>query len=224
MRETSFTKEQRHLLFRQNVDFPDHLNENHIRIRGDETPLLATGRPRVVIIGSRMPTLSDIEYTNRIVEALSRNPSRPTVISGLALGTETAAHRAALACGLPTYAVLPTGLDTIYPRMNQNLADRIIENGGGLITNYPDGTAPEAPNFIQRTTLMTALADLVIVICSQEKGSPMVAARTAFDMDIPVLAVPGRPDDMMHKGTNILIKHGIANLIADYSEFETYAF
>ena len=119
---------------------------------------------------------------------------------------------------------MPTGLDTIYPNVNRNLAEQIIESGGGLITNYPDGTAPEALNFIQRTALMTALADLVIVICSREKGSPMVAARTAFDMDIPVLAVPGRPDDMVHKGTNILIKGGVAEIITDCNDFETHRF
>lgn len=192
-----------------------------IRLRGDDG---AFSRPRVLVTGSRTPSQQDLADINRVIHALSRNDARPLILSGLALGTDAAVHRAALAAGLPTAAVLPTGLDTVYPRCHEGLAAEITASGGALVTPFPDGTAPEAALFLERMTVAVAMADLVIVANSRMNGSAMIAARRAYLQDVTLLALPGRIDDPTHAGTNLLIANGAAQLVADFGTLQNYYF
>lgn len=190
-----------------------------IYIKGDPSLLLApeaARRPRVAVVGTR-----DIDSYGRqavcdIITALSKREDKPIIVSGLAFGVDQYAHRFALKTGLPTVAVLPTGLDKIYPLQHENLAADIASTEGCcLVTQFPDKTAPIAINFIWRNHLITHLADAVIVVESKTKGGAMVIARLAQEEDIPVFAVPGRMGDLRSEGCNQLIKEGIAEILYD---------
>ena len=163
--------------------------------------------------------------TERIIQALSVNPLRPAIVSGLAYGIDACAHEAALQCGLPTIAVMATGLDTIYPRQHQNLAERIIKHPAScLLTPFPEGTAPMAFNFIKRNDIMALICDAVIVVEAKSKGGSLIVARYAYNNNIPVYAVPGRVDDIRSQGCNELIKNETAQIITDFDQLSKPSF
>lgn len=188
------------------------------KIKGDFYPLLDNARPRICIIGSRDIGANVISDIHRMVEVLSRREDKPIILSGLAVGTDTAAHKAALEMGLTTYAVMAQGIDSVYPYQNRSLADEIIKAGGGLITAFDDGTPPMAVNFLERTKQMVAMSDMVIIAAAREKGSSIVAAKYAADLDIPVYALPGQINDPHYKGSNKLIYTGDASILYDYEQ------
>ena len=175
-------------------------------------------RPRVLIVGTRDASPRGKQYTCQIVEALSRNPEKPIIISGLAIGIDSCAHEAALSYGLSTVAVLPTGLDTVYPHCNKGLAEKIVESGNGcLLSQFPEKTAPLPVNFLFRNATMAMLSDLVIVVESKEKGGAIVTARYSNDFGGQVLAVPGPVDEPRSKGCNWLIRQDYATILDDFS-------
>ena len=211
---TTLDHSQRQLLIRgRDISFPTELQTRHWRVRGDISPLMDRSNPRVVIIGTLDPKPADIAFTRDIVWTLSKQKKRPIVISGLAKGIETIAHKTAIDAGLKTYGVMPVGLDMVYPRQNTLLAEKMLEKGGGFLTWYEDGKLPLAINFIFRTHLMVAMADIVIITSSRKKGTSMVAGRLAKEYGIPCLAVPGLPIDPDHTGCNSLISQGIATIL-----------
>lgn len=188
------------------------------KIKGDFYPLLDNTRPRICIIGSRDICANIISDIHRMVEVLSRREDKPIILSGLAVGTDTAAHKAALEMGLTTYAVMAQGIDSVYPYQNRGLADAIIKAGGGLITAFDDGISPMAVNFLERTKQMVTMSNMVIIAAAREKGSSIVAAKYAVDLDIPVYALPGQINDPHYKGSNKLIYSGDASLLYDYEQ------
>lgn len=210
--------ERKRLIRHENVSFPVELETNAWRLRGTIAPLLDTTRPRVVIVGSRDPWPVDLGITRDIVQALSQREDKPIIISGLAMGTDTHVHKLALEAGLITYGVMPLGLDTVYPRQNTVLAERMISEGGGLMTWYKDGQAPIAINFLLRMHLMIAMADLVIIDNCRSKGSSMIAGSLAYEYGIPTLAVPGLPTDTHHAGCNELISQGKAKILKSMNQ------
>lgn len=129
-------------------------------------------------------------------------------MSGLALGIDAIAHKAALDAGGVTIAVMPCGLDTFYPRTNHRLAERIITNGGALISEYPAGEQPSKANFIARNRIVAAIADGVLVIEAATKSGTLHTAGFALDYGRPVMAVPGNITSPMSTGTNRLITTG----------------
>lgn len=203
------------------VELPDFLKDLPVRVLGNQRMLTAKARPRIAVIGSRDPGPEDLVITDKIVAALAGCPSGPIIFSGLAIGIDARAHRAAIANGLPTFAVLPCGLDNIYPYIHLPLAKLICESQGGLVTVFPDGTAPVADNFLFRNALMVSMCDMVIVVCSKDKGSAMVGARLAKKRGIPVLVVAGSPENIRHAGCNQLIKEGTAEILADYEQLKS---
>lgn len=188
------------------------------KIKGNFYPLLDNTRPRICIIGSRDIGANVVSDINRMVEVLSRREDKPIILSGLSVGTDTAAHKAALEMGLTTYAVMAQGIDSVYPYQNRGLADVIIKAGGGLITTFEDGTPPMAVNFIERTKQMVTMSDMVIIAAAKEKGSSIIAAKYAYNLDIPVYALPGQINDPHYKGNNKLIYTGDTRLLYDYEE------
>lgn len=194
---------------------------NEIHISGNDCALLTQPRrPRIAVIGTRDPSPYGREYTMKIVSMLAQSPLNPVIISGLAMGVDTIAHRSALSNGLQTVAVLPTGIDSVYPLQNRELAEKIQEDpGSALITQFPEKTAPIAINFLARNYVMAALSDIIIVVESRVKGGAIVTARYASEYNIPIIAVPGRIDDLRSQGCNELIRERIATICPPETKF-----
>ena len=188
---------------------------------GGSLDFIQSHNPRIAILGTRDMSPYGKSVTEHIVASLATRADKPIVFSGLALGIDANAHRAALNNGLNTVAVLPTGLDEIYPRAHKGLAENIVDNGGCLITDFPEQTAPAPINFLHRNQLLVKMVDMVIVVESKAKGGAMVVAKLAKDFNIPVFAVPGRIDDVRSVGCNQLIADQIAQPLSDLKKLET---
>ena len=173
-------------------------------------------RPAVAVVGTRDPSLYGQECCRRIVQALAAAPARPAVVSGLALGVDITAHAAALAGGLPTVAVSPTGVDDVYPRRHRAFAERMVSTPGcALVTDYPPGTVPRPFNFLRRNRIIAGLAGATVLVESRIRGGGMITARLAAGYGRDVFAVPGRIDDLRSQGCNRLIREQIAAPITD---------
>lgn len=159
-------------------------------------------RPCVAIVGSRKPTPYGIEVTEHVVSELVR--AGVVIISGLAFGVDATAHRAALKYGGQTVAVLPSGIDTIYPASHRALADQIMKTGL-LVTQFKPGHRPRKHDFLHRNRLIAGLSDAVVIPEAAERSGSLNTARHALDLGIPVFAAPGRLTDHMSRGTNKLI-------------------
>lgn len=191
------------------------------KIKGNSDVLLKSRRPVVSIVGTRDITSEQEHLIYNIVAQLKLNAASPIILSGLAIGTETAAHKAAIVYGMPTFAVLPCGIDTLYPQCNRRLSEKMIENGGGLISVFEDGTAPMAVNFMERNKVIAMISDLMIVPFTKTKGGAIVAAKFAAECETPVLAIPGGITDARSCGCNLLIKEGYAKILTEIEELRT---
>ena len=199
---------------------------DQITFRGDTSLVTSMkGRPRVAVIGTCDPSPYGRDMTKRIVEALADNPAKPIIISGLAIGVDTRAHACALQAGLPSVAVMPTGIDNVYPFQNKSLAEKIASAPGScLISQFDDDEAPIALNFLLRNSVIATISDLVIVVESKAKGGAIMTAKYAHDLHVPVLAVPGRIDDRRSAGCNDLITKGAADILADVAVLSDEAY
>lgn len=164
----------------------------------------------VAVVGTRNASEKARRFTLELIAGLA--PYRPLIVSGLALGIDTAAHRAALDVGLPTAAVVGHGLDRIYPAANRDLAAEIVKQGY-LLTEFPSGTLPDKQNFPRRNRIVAGLADAVVVVETSEEGGAMITAQMALTYQKEVFSVPGRPWENQARGCNILIKNRIAELL-----------
>ncbi len=163
-------------------------------------------RPRLAIVGSRKVTPYGRAVTMQLSSALA---SRGVVIiSGLAFGVDSIAHEACLQAGGLTIAVLPSGLEQIYPVSHSGLARRIVDNNGLLLSEYSGKASPLKHQFIARNRLIAALSDAVLITEAAEKSGSLHTANFALELGKPVLAVPGNITSEMSKGTNNLIKVG----------------
>ncbi len=162
------------------------------------------------IVGTRDFTDYGSKLTERLVEALQ--PYDPLIVSGLAYGVDTIAHRSAVQCGLQTVGVLGNSLDMIYPEANRSLAEKMLRNGG-LLSEFESGTRPERVNFPQRNRVVAGMSDVTIVIESGVKGGSMITARLAAGYNRDVAAFPGPIDAPFSAGCNYLIKTNQAALI-----------
>lgn len=162
-------------------------------------------RPVVSIVGTRTCTAygEDLaqEYGSTAADA------GWLVVSGMAKGIDGAAHRGALAGGGPTVAVLGSGIDVVYPRRHRALHDEILRVGA-VMSEYPPGTRPDAWRFPTRNRIISALADVVLVVEAGETGGALITARLALDQGVPVFATPGDVDRIASAGTNRLIRDG----------------
>lgn len=158
------------------------------------------------IVGTRHSTAYGTGYVAKLVEDLAVYFPDLVIVSGLALGIDSAAHEAALKNSLPTIAVVAHGLNTIYPAVNRDLARRIIAAGGAILSEYPSGIAPYRSRFLERNRIVATMTDAVIVAESAEKGGAMSTAAVASSYGREVLALPGRIGDEMSAGCNRLIR------------------
>ncbi len=172
-------------------------------------------RPGVAVIGSRMCST----YGENASEMLARDlASRGIcVISGLARGIDTAAHRGAMRGGGKTTAVLGTGIDGVYPKENTRLVREILDSGGAIVSQFPLGTPPLKDNFPYRNRIISGLSLGVLLIEATEKSGSLITARLATEQNREVMAVPGNITSRNSVGTNYLIKAG-AKLVQQWQD------
>jgi DNA processing protein len=162
--------------------------------------------PRVAIVGTRDCTRYGHGVANRLGQELAE--AGVSVVSGLAVGIDGAAHAGALdADGAPPIAVVGSGLDVVYPARHRSLWQRVTDRGV-VMSEYPLGTAPVAWHFPARNRLIAALADVVVVVESQERGGSMHTVDEANRRDVDLLAVPGPVTSRASSGTNRLLAEG----------------
>jgi DNA processing protein len=163
-------------------------------------------RPKLAVVGSRKYSAYGKSVTERIVTKLSR--AGIVIISGLAYGIDITAHRAALAAGGTSVAVLPSSLDQIYPAAHLNAARQIAQTGS-LITEYPPGTnIAFKSNFIARNRIISGLADAILIPEAALKSGSLHTARFAMEQGKIVMAIPGNITSPSSEGCNNLIKAG----------------
>jgi len=160
------------------------------------------------VVGSRKYTAYGKQITEQIVKDLSRN--NLTIVSGLALGIDSIAHSSVLEVNGKTIAVLGTGIDrkSIYPYSNIYLADKIIDSGGAIISEFPIKTPPLRFNFPQRNRIISGLSLGTLVVEAAEKSGALITANYALEQNREVFAVPGNVYSSVSIGTNNLIKSG----------------
>ncbi len=163
------------------------------------------------VVGTRMATDYGRENCSAIIAGLVKHVRKLRIISGLAVGIDSCAHRAALDNSIETLCVLPCGIDSIYPSRHRELAVKILESGG-VVTEYPRGTKPLKHNFLQRNRIIAGLSEAILVVESRIRGGSMSTVDFASSYNRDVFAVPGRTDDVNSYGCNYLISKNIAQL------------
>ncbi|HSX27174.1 MAG TPA: DNA-processing protein DprA [Patescibacteria group bacterium] len=190
-------------------DFPEILRDipsppKELYIWGNLAPLLV--RSRLAVVGSRKITPYGQTVTTRFAREAAEQGI--VIVSGLAYGADSIAHRACLEVGGQTIAILPTGLDTIYPAAHRGLAKQIVEKGGAVISEYPPKTTAYAVNFIARNRLVSGISDGVLITEAALKSGTLHTANFALNQGRTVMAVPGNITSPGSVGTNNLIKAG----------------
>lgn len=169
----------------------------------------------LAVVGTRNASEACKNRVRRIIQGLAGMTQPLTIVSGLAYGIDITAHKASLEEHLRTYAVLGHGLNLIYPANHRQIAERIVAEGGALITEFPSQTSILPVNFLQRNRIIAGISRVTLVAESALKGGAMATARMAASYNRDVLAIPGRPGDKFSEGCNDLIKRNIAALAED---------
>lgn len=212
---TMFQNTPTNIMRRNDKKYPKLLNEIHNppKVLYVKEKLYADAL-RLAVVGSRKPTRYGIEMTEEIVRGLAEQ-SNVTIVSGLASGIDTAAHKAALKYGLRTIGVLGSGMDekSFFPQENIHLAEKMIEAGGAVMSEYPEGTPAMPHHFPERNRIIAGLSLGVIVVEAQERSGALITARIALEENREVFAVPGPVHSLYSAGPNLLIQRG-AKLIA----------
>ncbi len=197
--------------------YPDRLMEIYdppavLWIRGD---LALLSRPGIAVVGTRQPS----PYGSGMAEVLSRDLANRGVVilSGMARGVDSAAHKGAIEAGGKTVAVWGTGIDVIYPKENKKLAEQIVATGGTIVSEYPLGTFPAPQNFPIRNRILSGMSVGVLVIEAAEYSGTRITARCAMEQNRDVYAVPGNVTNKNAWGPNTLIKQG-AKLTATWED------
>ncbi|MFO8130357.1 MAG: DNA-processing protein DprA [Bacteroidales bacterium] len=200
------------LLFFQDADFPFRLKQC------EDSPLLLyykgmadlDSRRIVAVVGTRNPTAYGKEQCVRFVDALKDTGA--LIISGLAYGIDSLAHRRSLDNGMLTVGVLGHGFQTLYPSLNRSMAEQMTSQGG-LLTEFRRGTRPDRENFPKRNRIVAGLSDAVLVIESAERGGALITADIALSYNRDVFALPGKVTDQRSSGCNWLIFDNKAALV-----------
>ncbi len=173
-----------------------------IFVKGDFSVL---HRDSIAVVGTRLPT----EYGKQVARSLSTEIARKglVIVSGMAKGIDTIAHKAAMDIGGKTIAVLGCGIDIVYPSSNRGLSEQIVKNGA-LLSEFPMGTAPEAYNFPRRNRIISGLSAGTVVVEAGLRSGSLITANYALNQNREVFAVPGPITSASSQGTFNLIKHG----------------
>lgn len=197
-------------------EYPVGLNEipqppERLWLRGS---LPSSETKRLAVVGSRALTRYGRETCEYLIGGLAGYPV--SIISGLALGADACAHRAALAAGLHTIAIPGSGLsdEVIYPRTNLGLAHKILESGGALLSEHPPDHTARQYDFPSRNRIMVGLASAVLMIEAGEKSGTLITARLTTEYSRDLLCVPHRIKDVHSAGTHQFIRYG-AQLVSE---------
>jgi DNA processing protein len=197
--------------------YPERLREIYdpppvLWARG-EVKLLS--RPAIAVVGTRHPT----PYGSGVAEMLARDLAarRLLIVSGMARGIDSCAHKGALAARMPTLAVWGTGIDVVYPKENKKLAEEILSGGGAIVSEMPLGTFPAPQNFPRRNRILSGLSVAVLVVEAGENSGTRVTARCAAEQNRDLYAVPGNVTNKGSWTPNTLIKQG-AKLVATWED------
>lgn len=163
-------------------------------------------KPTVAIVGARMCSAYGRSQALRFSRILAEHGVQ--IISGLAYGIDALAHRGAINGGGTTFAVLGCGADICYPKENYPLLLDLLEQGGGILTEFAKGDPPLAWHFPLRNRVISALADVVLIIEAKEKSGSLITADYALEQGKTIFALPGRIDDKLSIGCNRLIAQG----------------
>lgn len=181
--------------------------------------LLNNQKLKLAIVGTRRASSIGLNFARQLARELSQ--SGITIISGLALGIDQAAHRGCLDGAGLTIAVLANGLNNIYPRQHQSLAESIIKTGGALVSEY-DPDAPALPHqFLERNRIVSGLCQGVIVVEAPARSGALNTAAHALEQNREVFVAPGAVNHSNYQGSNELIKQG-ANLITSANDILDY--
>ena len=204
-------------LTREDGAYPERLLEIFdppavLWIRGDRSVLARSG---IAVVGTRQPS----PYGLGMAEVLSRDLANRgmVILSGMARGVDTVAHKAAIRAGGRTAAVWGTGIDVVYPKENKRLAEDIVASGGTIVSEYPLGTFPAPQNFPIRNRILSGMSVGVLVIEAGEYSGTRITARCAMEQNRDVYAVPGNVTNKNAWGPNTLIKQG-AKLTATWED------
>ncbi len=199
-------------------DYPERLKE----IYNAPFALFVLGRlpdddkKSVSVVGAR----SCSEYGRSVAQMLGRKLAEHgvQVISGMAIGIDSASHAGALSAGGDTFAVLGCGCDVCYPRSSRNIYDNILAGSGGIISELLPETQPQPYYFPMRNRIISALADIVVVVEARERSGSLITADLALEQGKDIYAVPGRYLDKLSVGCNRLIEQG-AGIFTDMDSF-----
>ncbi|MFP4469376.1 MAG: DNA-processing protein DprA [Bacteroidales bacterium] len=172
--------------------------------------------PKIIAaVGTRNATAYGKEICEKIIAGLKAHDVM--IVSGLAYGIDTCAHRAALEQGLKTISVLGHGLDRIYPYLNTGLSNKIVDQGG-LLSEFMSGTKPDRENFPKRNRIIAGMSDATLVVEAAKRGGALITADIANSYNRDVFSVPGRIGDNWSEGCNYLIKTNRAALVQDAAD------
>jgi DNA processing protein len=198
-------------------EYPERLKEIYdpppvLWVKGDAKLL---SRPAIAVVGTRKPT----PYGTGMAEMLSRDLAarRLLIVSGMARGIDSCAHRGALLARTPTVAIWGTGVDVIYPKENKKLAEEILETGGAIVSELSLGTFPAPQNFPRRNRILSGMSVAVLVVEAGENSGTRVTARCAAEQNRDLYAVPGNVTSKGSWTPNTLIKQG-AKLVATWED------
>lgn len=192
--------------------------KNHpiiISVRGNIETLM---KKKVSIVGTRHSTAAGMNFVSELAQCFAEH--NYAVVSGMAMGTDSAAHIGALKTNenMQTIAVLAGGVDYIWPLENESLYYEILERGV-VLSEMPVGMKPNGQNFVQRNRWIAGISDSLIISEADMKSGSMTTARFATEYKKPVFAIPGHPSDARSMGPNSLIKDGKANLCMSIKDF-----
>lgn len=212
-------KENARLIFFTDDNYPSRLRQVNdapslIYLKGN----VDLENPKAVgIVGTRQATAYGKKCVEELVQALVAHQT--LIVSGLAYGIDIHAHKQALRNHLPTVGVMGSGLDVIYPGAHIDTARKMMDHGG-LITEHPFGTQPDAHNFPARNRIVAALSDAVVIVEAAERGGALITAEIANSYNKDVFAFPGNIGQSHSSGCNNLIKSNKAHLITGIKDLE----
>jgi DNA processing protein len=211
------TEQQADILTFGCAGYPERLREIYdpppvLWVRG---PVELLSRPSIAVVGTRRPS----PYGTGMAEMLARDLAarKLLIVSGMARGVDSCAHRGALMARMPTVAVWGTGIDVVYPKENKKLAEEILALGGAIVSELPMGTFPAPQNFPRRNRILSGLSVAVLVVEAAENSGTRVTARCAAEQNRDLFAVPGNVTNKNSWTPNTLIKQG-AKLVATWED------
>ncbi|MEK7566474.1 MAG: DNA-processing protein DprA [Patescibacteria group bacterium] len=208
-------------IYSHDENFPALLNQisnvpEKIFVLGDEAVL--NEKLKIAIVGTRKASLAGRNLARKFAKELTQFGI--TVVSGLAMGIDSAAHEGTVQNAGKTIAVLANGLDKIYPAQNENLANEILKNGGALISEYAPGLPSLPHQFLERNRIISGLCVATIIIEAPDRSGSLATARFAAEQGREVFVVPGPINDVNYIGSHKLIRDGarLASSIKDIFE------